>query len=149
MKRLTFLLIALITAISISAQHNGNGARPRFSPEQFKKEMENFIAREAELSEQEQQKFFPMMHEMFNKQRELNNKKRELMKKCNERSSENDYAYVLDQITSLEIKNKEIEKEYYQKFHKALSYKKIYNVRRSLSKFNRELIKKFAPRRRK
>lgn len=148
MKKLTFLLISLITAINLSAQH-ANGTRPRFSPEEFKKEMENFIAREADLTEQEQQKFFPMMQEMFNKQRDINRKKREIMKKCNSNSSESEYAYAIEQITLLEVKNKEIEKEYYKKFHKALSYKKIYEVRRSLSKFNREIIKKFAPRRKR
>ncbi len=147
MKRIILSLACTLFAISIMAQpgEQKNNGRKHFSPEEYKQKMEEFVTSEADLTQAEAQKFYPLLHEMLGKQRKNNHQARELMRKVNESTSENEYANIIEKSISLDIENKQLEKEYYQKFHSVLSWKKIHKVRNALYKFNIEALKKFTP----
>ena len=142
MKNLICIIIALVSFISVEAQ---NGQRREFSPELFKKKLEIFISKEAGLTPAEGQRFFPMLHEMMEKQRKNSDKGRDMLRAAGECASESQYEQVLEQSCTLEIENKKIEKQYLRKFHTVLSWKKIYKVRRAMFRFQIEALKRFAP----
>jgi DNA-binding transcriptional MerR regulator len=146
MKRFIFILTAIIICFNLNAQQATERTHRRFSPEDYKKMMEIFISKEAGLTKEEAQNFFPIFHEMQEKQRKINNEQMEVNKKSFGKDlTEKDYEEIIDKITTLEVENKKIEKEYYKKFHTVLSWKKIHRVYRALFKFNMETLRKFTP----
>lgn len=145
MKRNILIVMLALISISSVAQEKKTQMRKPFSPEQYKAEMECFITKDACLSEEEAKKFYPMLHEMMEKQRKNNDKSRELMMQCNDKSSEADYERAVSQSIALDKENKEIELQYYTKFHSVLSWKKIHKVRVALYKFNMYSLRRFSP----
>ena len=67
MKKSILFIICVFFALTSMGQGT---QRKRFSPEEYKHRMEFFIAKEACLTQSEAQKFFPLLHEMLEKQRE-------------------------------------------------------------------------------
>lgn len=145
MKKYILTTICIIFTLMAFAQQNN--PRRRFSPEEFKNRMEAFITKEACLTQDEAQKFFPMLHEMLEKQRETNGKSFGIMRKGFTAKSESDYQNIIEEVTDLEIENKKIEKNYYKKFHSVLSWEKIHKVRIAINKYNMEALRRFTPHR--
>lgn len=147
---LGFLLsLFSVCALAQNHQKQEHGERMTFSPEQYKKELECFITKEACLTQAEAQKFFPMLHEMFNKQRELNTQSRQLVMSTDKMTNEKDIEEALTKATNLDIQSKKLTLTYYKKFHTVLSWKKISLVKKAFGKFQMEALKKFQPNRRK
>ncbi len=121
------------------------GGQQQFSPEAFKQRLEQFVTQHAGLTQQESQQFFPLLHEMLSKQRQIQNNINANLRKGNEAKSESDFERLLKQNAQLEIENNRIELSYYQKFHKILTWEKIYKVKGALYLFNMEALRKFAP----
>lgn len=142
-----FSLIVLFTTITASAQ-NSQQARPvrrTFSPEQYRQELEHFVAWDAGLTPGESFLLFPMLHEMMERQRKANDEARQLMMQCDENTTEEQYAYILDRCLTLEVNAKKIERDYYKKFHRVLSWRKVHKVRTAMFKFNMHALSRFAP----
>ena len=78
MKRLTVTLLSLALVLVVSAQGFRPQPQPKFSPEKFQADLEQFITKEACLSPQEAAKFFPIYKEMQAKQRAVYERQRQL-----------------------------------------------------------------------
>lgn len=144
MKRLSVILLmfALIlgTFNSIQAQNN----KERFSPCEFIKRMESFIVREACLSPQEAEAFFPLFHEMHNKQRGINWKIQELKNRTlATNASDKEYANVIKEISKLKIESAELEDTYYRKLCKAVSAKKVHLALKAEDDYHRKMLMRF------
>ena len=139
----------LMTAMTYAQQGGGNGQgqRHEFSPERYKQKLEEFVTREAQLSPEEAQRLYPILHEMLDQQRRNNDASREAMRSCKEGSSETEYQNAVERALTLDIENKRIEQEFYKKFHSVISWKKIYGVRVALWKFQMEALRRFTPNR--
>lgn len=170
MQKSFITIIALAFSLSVFAQWNGFGApqggqqpygqrqhnggpqqKQNFSPEQFVKELKDFVTKEAQLTPAEASKFFPMLFEMQDKTRKIQEKQRELSMKAmmgENNMTEAQYAKTIDQITKMEVTAKEIEQSYYKKFHTVLSWKKVYKVRVAINKFHMYALSRFQPGRR-
>lgn len=150
MKKLffTYILLMMIPIIGLQAQNPEDFPKKQFSPEQYIKDMREYICKKACLSPMEAQAFFPIYFEMQNKQRQNNEERMRLAWSIKEDSPENEYERVLEKMIELEIKDKQLEKEYQKKFHKILSYKKIYKVRMAAYRFNMQAMRRFTPNRR-
>lgn len=151
MSRLILIIISLCFSISSFAQQqqqewaSRQGIR-QFSPEAFNRKLEEFVSCEAELTPQECKNFFPLMHEMLNKQREINGKIQYTIGLGFKAKTEKDYEEIITWVTDLEVESKRIEQTYYKKkFHAVLSWKKIHKVRTALQRFNMEALRRFAP----
>ncbi len=149
MKRIILITLCLTMSLGAMAQwhqQGGGGDRDRrqFSPENYNKELESFVTRDAGLTESEAQRLFPMIHEMLELERKNNMEATRLMGSCDENSSEADYERTLKKCLALEIDNKTIEQTYYKKFHSVLSWKKIHKVRGALFKFNMYALRRFS-----
>ncbi len=147
MKRICTLLLCLALAATLAAQQRQPTWRSRqqFSPEQFRRDLETFVTREASLTPIEAHQFFPMLHEMLEKQRKNKDEAREIMRKCDENTSEREYEQILTKALRLDVRNAEIEQAYCKKFHSVLSWKKIHKVRIALFRFNMQALRNFAP----
>lgn len=147
MKRLFFSLVCMAVAVCMTAQPGTHTDRNRhqFSPERYKQRLEEFVTREASLTADESQKLFPMLHEMMEKQRKNSDAARQAMQSCKDNLSEADYEKAVNKALDLDLENKRIEKEYYQKFHSALPWQKVHAVRIALWKFQMEALRRFTP----
>ena len=151
MKRIALFITTLLVCFCVNAQNQGFGRiqnpRAEFDPASYTKHMNEFVAREAHLTEAESAKFFPLLNEMQNKQRQLGRQQREIMMKAfrNTNISEEDYEQMVMRVTGLEIESRKVEQTYYKKFHTVLSWKKIYGVRVALARFQVEALNQFQP----
>ncbi len=149
MKRLFFIIICLCIGTIAFAQQDDKNSNPwvrPFSPEAFNQQLDAFVQKEADLTPQECQKFFPLMHEMMNKQREIGGKIQYTIGLGFSAKTEADYEKIISWITDLEVESKKIEQTYYKKkFHSVLSWKKIHKVRTALQRFNMEALRHFSP----
>ena len=136
MKQILVLIAVVLTSISLQAQQpatgdknqQGNGRR-EFSPELYIKSMNEFVTREAKLTEAEAAKFIPMLNEMFAKQHKIASEQRELSMKTWKNQN----------------LSKQLEQTYYKKFHTVLPWKKVFSVRVALSRFQMEALNRFQP----
>ena len=139
MKKLITILFILCFGITLWAQQKG---QPRLTPQEFRSKQEAFITKKAELTKNEATKFFPMFFELQDKKKELNDKVWELIKKGkNPETTEAQYESIIDEVLDSRLKADELEKEYYKRFKKILSAKKIYKIQHAEMRFHRELLK--------
>ena len=137
-------MACLLMTIGMMAQKPNHG-REEFSPEKFRQYMEGFIAKEACLTANEQQKFFPMLNEMLQAQRKLMDQEREIMRSGMNAKTEAEFEQIVKKTTELQVANRKTEQTYYKKFAKVLTWEKIYKVRMALTKFNMYALRNFQP----
>lgn len=138
MKKLVLILFISCFGITVWAQKE----RARLKPEEFRAKQEAFITQKADLTKDEAAKFFPAFFELQNKKKELNDKALSLIKKGkDDKTTENEYDKIIEQVLDLRIESDKLEKEYYKRFRKVLSAKKLYKVQYAEMRFHRELLK--------
>ena len=138
MKRIVFsILIISQCLLTLSANHP-----QKFSPEQFQADLEQFMAKEAALTEQESAKFFPLYREMLQKQRAVWNQMKELGK--NKPSDENACKQAVQKRDELELEQKRILQTYHNKFFRLLPASKVYDVIKAENRFHRRAIRKWS-----
>lgn len=153
MKRFVLTLTCLLviaTGMVAQKPKDGQGKRQEFrkehfSPEKYRQRMEGFITKEVGLTSDEQQKFYPMLHEMMEAQLKLMNEEREIMQSGKDAKTEADFERIVKKTTELQVENRKIEQTYYKKFYKVLSWEKIYKVRMAITKFNMHALRNFSP----
>jgi hypothetical protein len=147
-RRIYAIIICLctITATCYAQQNNGQrNQRQFFSPEAYNQGLEEFVKNEAGLNDEECKKFFPLMHEMMNKQREVNSQIQQVMAKGFNAKTEADYEQIITRSINLEIESRKVEQTYYKRFHSILSWKQIHKVRIALSRYSMEALRRFVP----
>ncbi len=112
------------------------------SKEEFRKKQKEFFIREAQLTPQEANYFFPLYFELQDKKKILtddaNSKRNKALK---QELDELQYKAVIGQIINIQIKLGKLEQEYINKYRKALSNKKIFKIMTAEVKFRKEMLK--------
>ena len=147
-RRIYAIIVCLctITATCFAQPNNGQrNQRQFFSPEAYNQGLEEFVKNEAGLNDEECKKFFPLMHEMMNKQREVNSQIQQVMAKGFSAKTEADYEQIITRSINLEIESRKVEQTYYKRFHSILSWKQIHKVRIALSRYSMEALRRFVP----
>ena len=144
MKKVLFTLACLLMTLGMAAQKKDHG-RKEFSPEEYRQKMQEYITKEANLTANEQQKFFPLLTEMMDAQRKLMDQERELMRSGKNAKTEAEFEQIVTKTTELQVENRKIEVAYYKKFAKVLTWEKIYKARMAITKFNMRALRNFAP----
>ena len=106
--------------------------------------LEGFISKEAGLTASEGKAFFPLFHEMKEKQRKIQDEIFRLKRNspaCN--ASDKEFANAIQKIKNLEVEKAETEEMYYKKMCKAISARKVFLVMRAEDKFHRRMINNF------
>ncbi|AVM53509.1 hypothetical protein JN06_00738 [Bacteroides zoogleoformans] len=140
MKRL-IVLFAMICGV-VSLLRAGNGINQHLSPEEFRAKQKAFIIEKAGLTDEETAKFFPLYFELQDRKKQLNDEAWALVRKGkDEKTTEGQYQEILEGIYDARIASDRLDKTYFDKFKKILSYKKIYLVQSAEVRFHRELLK--------
>lgn len=136
MRRILILFIAVAAVLSAAAQ---NRTRPRFSPERFQAELEQFIAKEACLTPKESAAFFPEYREMTKKQRVIFDRMRKLGR--NKPADEAGCLNVIKQRDNLDVELKKLQQTYHNKFLSVISASKLFDVIKAEEHFHRHMLK--------
>lgn len=137
MKTLLTIMMLVLSQMVVSAQK-----RPKFNPEHFETELQQFITTEACLSAQEAAAFFPIYKEMRKKQRSIfikGSQYRHVDYRDNELC-----AKALKELDEIDIEIKIIQQTYYKKFLKVLPASKVLQIRRAEERFHRQAFRKVA-----
>ena len=137
MKKYYLFLFFTILCLSINAQKTNS-----CSEEEFKAKKQAYLAEQAELTEEESAKFFPIYFELQALKKDVNKKawKKALVGK-DPQTSEEQYEEILNEFIHAEVQNCELDKKYLKKYQAVLTNKKIYMVLRAEIKFNRNMLK--------
>lgn len=137
---LTCLLTLISTAGLFAQQHRPQKEQKKeaFSPEEFQKNLEDYIIRETGMTVLEASQFFPLFHELHDKQREMNQKIMKLKRKSqkNNNADEN-YAEKVEKICELKVESAEMEKEYYRKMCRKVNPQKVFEAMHAEDRFYR------------
>ena len=140
MKKTILLICALAMSTVLAAQH----PRGKFNPEEFKAKLENFITAETGFTPAEAQAFYPIYHEMKDKQRKLQREIFQLKKNApDNNASDKDFALVIQKIKDLGAEMAGLEVAYYKKMCKAVSPRKVYAAMQAEDKFHRKMLEEF------
>jgi len=134
-KGLAVLLLLCVCSVGADAQK-----RKRFSPEKFEAELEQFIATDACLSPQEASRFFPLYREMRKKQRAYFGRDRHF-NSVNPHDDE-ECAEAIRRHDENEIKMKELQRDYHERFMTIMPASKVYTIIKSEDKFHRQIFKR-------
>lgn len=136
-RNIFFVVLLIASVIEISAQ-----TPKKFDPEKFSRDQETFIAREAKLSSQEADKFFPVFREMKNKQRALFHKQRQCVrsKPQNDKEAEK----LICDMDRIDMQLKKIQIEYHTKFCKVIPATKVFLCLKAEERFKHQTMEKMS-----
>ena len=122
-------------------QQPGKGPR-HFRPEQFKKDLQEHITKQAGLNSQESRRFFPVFFEMKDKLRNLDHQKmRALRRAARAGSSESDCERVVKLMVQLERKRSKVYDTYMERLAKTVDYRKLVKACEAEQSFGRKMFR--------
>lgn len=138
---LTF--VACSAVLSFSAQAQEGKQHRHFDKEAFLAKKNAFITAEMGLTPEEAAAFIPLCNELQEKLFEAGRECRKWSKEVrhNQNATDADYLRVIDECVSVNMKQAELEKEYFEKFKKVLSPRKLCKYKHAESKFAREFMR--------
>ncbi len=139
------LFIAALAALFLSlGTAYAQPENARFSPSDYKRKLESCLIKEASFTPEEWQKFFPIFHELRDKQRALNQEMHQLKRNIKkDTATEKDYRELLDKLYDLKEKVADLESDYVEKMCKAVPASKVYKALNAESRFHRQMLKKW------
>lgn len=136
MKKILFVCTLMFFTLSICAEEPIE--QKKFNPEQFARDQEAFIVKEAKLTQHEAAAFFPLFREMQQKQRALFKKQRQCTK--NLPQDDKAAAQLISDMDEMDLQMKKIQIHYHSKFLKVLSATKVYLCIRAEEKFKHNVM---------
>lgn len=139
---LIVLSLLFINVLFINAQDSNKSL---MNLQEFEKNKQEFITKEAGLTKEEADKFFPLNNELQKKKLELHRKHQEDMKHIKESKdiSDAEYEQVIKENIDLKMKEAELDKEYSDKFNKLISPQKLFKAQQAERTFMQEELRKF------
>ena len=140
MRKLSILIVLICGLVPwIWASDNG---QQKLTRQEFRARQQTFITERAGLTQEEATKFFPLYFELQDRKKALNDKAWKLMHQGREKDiTEERYGEIMEGVLDARIESDKLEKEYFKKFQKILSNKKIYQIQHAEMRFHRELLK--------
>lgn len=149
MKRISAILLSVLCALSAFnsvAQRQGkpltdeDRQRIRSEIRSYKHE---FLARELEMSREQQREFFPVYDEMDEAVDRINFETRELERKVSQKAdaSEVEIEASARAVFSQKSAEGEVEKQYFDRFRQILSGKQLLRLRKAERKFTQRLMR--------
>jgi len=164
-KFLSFICFFLVLSVSAQNQQNGNmrhqstqqrhfwgqnynyqgqtlNRSGQFSASEYARQQRDFFTKNAELTQDEADAFFPLYNELQQKKRELSREARRFMREAaGPGASDEQSLKAIDTQAEINIKIAELEKEYLQKFKEVLPATKILKVQNAQEQFNSQILK--------
>lgn len=137
---LIFTLMAGISTSALIAQTR------KMNMAEFEKKKMEYIKKEAGLTQEEADRYFPLYKELSMKKFALHKAHRdkvEKMKQNNKNMSDEAYRQLLENDVDVKLKEAELDKIYSEKFEKVLSPEKLYRAQQAERKFMQQELMKF------
>ena len=136
-----YILILVVSFLSVTSISAHIICPQRLTPKEFNQKQKEFITTEANLTENESNAFFKLYFELQDKKRTNNQEVWELMRYAKGDLTEKEYEVTLTKIYQLRKNNADLDIIYFQKFKDIIPNKKVFEVLRAESKFQRQIIK--------
>ena len=134
----------LLLPIFGMAQEQGKQAhRPRFNQEEFRQRVENYITKEANLTEEEAKAFFPIYNEYKDKQRQIHMSINKLKKNTPNNNDEKAYEKCLMEMAELNAEMAGLDSVYYKKICKAISAEKFFKILNIEDRMHRKMLQNY------
>jgi hypothetical protein len=136
MKRYILITLLMMTALLPTL------AQQKCNREEFRAKQEAYLTEQAELTQDEAARFFPLYFELQDKKKALNDAafaKAKTGKKGT--ATEKEYEDILDQLAQARLACDRLDVEYLGRFKQILSAKKLYFLQRAEMKFHRDLVR--------
>lgn len=143
-KIFTIRICALIVGLAFGVIA-ANAQQHKFTPERFQQEFQQFVISTTSLSEQDSASFFSLNDQLQNEKRELRDQIQQLSKEIPADDAQS--RKLIEESDSLEIKIKELERDYHQKMMESISPLKVFQIMNAQSLFVRQELRKAANRR--
>ena len=140
---LLFAFMLSLNFISIQAQNQNQNRRMNI--EEFEKRKVEYIRKEAELTNSEADKFFPLNNELTRQKFELRKMHRDRIQKIKDNSdiSEAEYRKLLDDDVEVKLKEAALDKEFAKKFEGVLTPEKLYKAQQAERDFMLKEVSNF------
>lgn len=135
-KILLVVLLFLGCLTDLSAQQGPHN----FSPQRFREEMEDFIILSTGMTALDAKNFFPLYHELHEKQRKINKEIMNLKRKHKTNPTDHECREYVERITELKVESAELERTYFKKMCKVVSPRKVHAVMLAEDKFHRRML---------
>ena len=146
-KKTTILLILALVSSLTFAQNKGDvtmsGGVTGFNKQEFRQRMQGFITKEANLTEEEANAFFPIYGEYKDKQRQIHMSINKLKKNAPASGDEKAYEKCLMDIARLNTEMAELDSVYYKKICKAISAEKFYKILNIEDRMHRRMLQNY------
>ena len=145
MKKTLFLIFISFLFVNVLFINAQDTSKSLMNLQAFEKSKQEFIIKEAGLTQKEAESFFPLNSELQKKKLDLHRKHKEDMKqtKESENISDEEYEHLLKENTNLKMKEAELDKEYSDKFNKLISPQKLFKAQQAERTFMQEELRKF------
>ena len=146
--RLLSLAVLLTAAPAAHAQGGlgGSGARKGQHLAQLENAKIAFITNRVTLTQDQAQKFWPLYNEFSDRRRELNRNGRLLRRDLGEGMTDQQIRENFAQSFAMRQQELNLEKEYFDKFQKAISLRQVAQLFQAERDFTKEVIKRVAGR---
>ena len=131
------LLMACLFFLPASAQK-----KDKCNETEFRAKKQAYMAKKADLTQEETEKFFPLYFEFQDKKKEINKGAWGNAKKgIKPETSEEQYEEIINNYFDEQERIARLEKEYIKRYREILSNKKIYMLYLAEIKFSRNMLK--------
>jgi Spy/CpxP family protein refolding chaperone len=144
-KSLLLVLFFSVGLVSVTAQDKTKSDENRRDRiEKYKERKAEFLKKELQLTDAEAAAFIPLVNELMDKKYEANRNARMNIRTMREKKdkTDSDYKAAIDGMLNSQIKEAELQKEYYQKFMKVLPMEKVYKYHEAEMKFMKTTFEK-------
>lgn len=136
------LLIALIT-LSASAHPQREASFSEWAKE-MREYKHKFLAKELDLSREQQRKFFVLYDQMEDELDQLNDECRSLeegIKSKGDEVTDDDYERASEKLFNIRTREGAVDLKYYDKFKEILTKRQLFQLKGAERKFTREMVK--------
>ena len=145
MKKILFLISISFLFINVLFINAQSSTKSLMNLQEFEKNKQEYIVKEAGLTMEEAEQFFPLNSELQKKKLELHRKYKDNMKQTKEAEDISDEAYekLIEENLNLKMKEAELDKEYTEKFNKLMSPHKLFKAQQAERFFMQEELRKY------
>lgn len=152
MKRILIVILIIATFVpfmNVEAKKNGKADKKEWFA-LMRQHKHDFIEDELDLTDEQEDKFFPMYDAMEDELFKLHRETRKLEKQVADKNATDvEYDAASKAIIDLKKKEADIELKYFDKFKTVLSSKQIFELKRAEKKFTRKIMNAHNKKRRK
>lgn len=147
MKKIALLLLFALISTATFAQNKGDvtssrGARG-FNKQEFRQRMQEFITKEASLTQEEAKAFFPIYNEYKDKQRQIHISINKLKKNAPQDNNEKAYEKCLMEMALLNAQMAGLDSVYYKKICKTISAQKFFKILTIEDRMHRRMLQNY------